>query len=514
MEGRKVSTLCILIILMGIAGRPVAAQSNEPSNQEYILDSALGDAVYSMVIDEQNTLLLVGDRNPADADNSFELDGMLLRVTSEGEVSEIYVMDTHEVNSFTDVALDSDGCILLAGKGGMREGNQSAYLIKIAQDGEVMWSLEFPNIDPMSYIGIEMNRTTDEVFFVCTTLNPEGIFLCMVNTTGTIQWSDIWYEEGYLGRSYTTCSLHPYSKGFLLGVSTGPPVYYFSSLAERTVAFSSNGTELWSLQTGYEALYELDDGAFLCSGTSSVAEYSSNRELLWATDVTLHCDYHPTINGFTVNGTENIIAFGCVTGAGQSPVKSSFSLAFTPAIIPQTLIVSLNKDGEVEWYDFYVHGDHSSPCGAAFDQDGELVIAGYSRIYPMEPDTPNIWVVWDFHPTPFPDIIICDWIPIFLGLALIPVSLVLSWGLHRAHSGIHDRALKGMIDKFRRFGAVSGVIFFVFTGMTPLTFPIPWYGVFGLLVSLAFFITSYIMEYIVKHREQESVIPQSNAYRM
>ncbi|MCK5240741.1 MAG: hypothetical protein KAR33_14390, partial [Candidatus Thorarchaeota archaeon] len=109
MERRGIAAIFILVIFMGVINIPVATQSDESTTQEFILDPAMGDVVYSMVLNEQNDLLLVGDRVPANSNDSFRLEGMLLEVTSQGEVSEIYVFDDNEVNSFTDIALDSSG---------------------------------------------------------------------------------------------------------------------------------------------------------------------------------------------------------------------------------------------------------------------------------------------------------------------------------------------------------------------------------------------------------------------
>ncbi|MCK5152278.1 MAG: hypothetical protein KAQ65_10565, partial [Candidatus Thorarchaeota archaeon] len=245
MERRGIAAIFILVIFMGVINIPVATQSDESTTQEFILDPAMGDVVYSMVLNEQNDLLLVGDRVPANSNDSFRLEGMLLEVTSQGEVSEIYVFDDNEVNSFTDIALDSSGNILLAGKGGEWEGRQFGYLMKLTETGEIIWNIEFPEIYFHDFVGIEVNLTTDDVFFAGTvSYGHEGIFLSKVNSTGEIEWEQTLYREGYLDWPYTAHSLYLMSQGLLLGVDIGVSSGLTFFVAEMIVAFSSNGTEL------------------------------------------------------------------------------------------------------------------------------------------------------------------------------------------------------------------------------------------------------------------------------
>jgi len=499
---REIVVVYFLLIFIVVANTSVVAQSDEYTTQEFILDSAMGDAVYSMILDEQNDMLLVGDRVPVDSNDSFRLEGMLLKVTDQGDVSEIYVLNDNEVNSFTDIALDSSGNIILAGKGGEWDGEQYGYLMKLSEVGEVIWAIEFPEIYFDDYVGIEVNMTTDDVYFTGTvSYGHDGIFLSKVNSTGNIEWEQIWYREGNLDQPYTTHSIYLMSQGLLLGVDRGDHsgLTFFS--AEMTVAFSSNGTELWTHGGGFEVLRELENGHLLYAEGESATMCDSSFETVWQTEIELHCDYRPRINGFEVNSSGSILAYGCVIGLGESPVKGTFSLAYTPALIPQTMIVSLSEDGDVEWYDFYISGKKSMPCGASFDQDGNLVVAGYSETYSADDEESYVWVLWDFIPTPFPDVIICDEEPILFGLTLIPVTMMLSWGLYRARKGrIPENLILGKaISIFRKGGFFFAVLFFVFLGFVPMIppqFPLP---LFGFFISLLFLLTSFVMEYLAKH---------------
>ena len=503
---RRIAAVSIFVILIGLVVAPAKAQTDASLLQEFILDSSVGDAVYSMVLDEQNDLLLVGERVPTDSNDSFRLEGMVLKVTDQGEVSEIYVLDDNEVNSFTDIALDSSGNIILAGKGGEWEGNQFGYLMKLSENGEVIWVIEFPEIYFHDYVGIEVNLTTDDVFFAGTaSYGQDGIFLSKVNSTGNIEWEQIWYLEGYLDQPYTAHSLYLMSQGLLLGIDGGisSQITYFA--AERTVAFSSNGTELWTHGGEFEVLQELESGRFLCSDGDSAIMCDSNFNPIWQTEVELHCDYRPRINGFDVNGSGNIIAYGCVIGFGESPVKGTFSLSYTPALIPQTMIVSLSEEGDVEWYDFYISGKESRPCGASFDQDGSLVVAGYSETYSADYEESNVWILWNFIPTPFPDVIICDEEPILFGLTLIPVAIVLLWGLYRARKGrlTEDLILGKTINIFRKGGFFFAILFFVVFGFVAMIPPVFQFAFYGIFISLLFLLTSYIMECLAKRGKSE-----------
>ncbi|MHA1905726.1 MAG: hypothetical protein ACW98Y_00365 [Candidatus Thorarchaeota archaeon] len=508
MGRRGIALLSVFVLFIGCAINPIAAQSDVASTQEFILDSSMGDRVYAMILDNQNNLLLVGDRSPSVSNDSLRLEGMALKVNDQGQVSNLYVLDNNEANSITDVALDSDGNVLLAGKGGEWEGNQFGYLLKLSPQGDIIWTIEFPDIYFHDFVGIEVNLTTNDVFFAGTrSYGRDGIFLSKVNETGGIEWEQIWYQEGYLESPYTTHSLYLISQGLLLGVDMGDSSHISLFAAEKTVAFSSNGTELWTHNEEYEVLRELENGELLCAGSESTMLCDFNLDPLWQSEIELHCDYIPRINGFDVNGSGNIIAYGSVIGLGESPVKGAFSLSYTPALIPQTLIVSISKEGDIEWYDFYVAGESSIPCGASFDQLGKLVIAGYYETSSPYSAESNIWILWDFSPTPFPDVIICDAQPIFFGLLLIPVAVVLSWGLYRARKGrvSEDMVLKETIRIFRRGGLFFAVLFFVFFGVIATPFPSPANSLsfYGFFIALLFVLISYIMEYLVKYGKEE-----------
>jgi hypothetical protein len=505
---RVIVAISVFVILIGFVIIPVKAQSDVSLTQEFILDSAMGDTVYSMILDTQGDMLIVGDRIPTNANDSFWLEGMLLKVTNQGAVSEIFKLDNNEVSSLTDLALDSSGNIILAGKGGEWEGRQFGYMMKLSNTGEVIWTVEFPEIYFRDYVGIEVNQTTGDVYFVGSALyGQDGVFLSKVNSTGFIEWEQIWYREGYLDQPYTTHSLYQVSQGLLLGVDRGISSQITSFAAELTVAFASNGTELWTHYGEFEVLQELENGRFLCAGGESALMCDSDLSPIWETEIELHCDYRPRITGYDVNSTGGILAYGSVIGFGESPVKGGFSLSYTPALIPQTLIVSINEEGDVEWYDFYISGDRSVPCGASFDQDGGLVLAGYNENYSADSEESNIWTLWNFVPTPFPDIIICDEEPIFFGISLIPVAIVLSWGLYRARKGrvTEDLILGKAIKVFRKGGIIFAILFFGAFGFVsgPIPSPVIMLSLYGFLSSLLFIVASYIMEYLAKHGKEE-----------
>ncbi len=508
MVRRGVVIVSVIILLIGCNVFPVTSQSISSSTDEFILDSSLGNYVYSMVIDDQNQLLLVGARVPTSSNDTFRVEGMLLKVTDEGEVSEVFIMDYNEVNSLTDIAIDMNGNIILAGKGGEREGNQFGYVMKLSSQGEIIWSVTFPEIYFQDYVGIEVNRTSNEVYFAgSVSYGQDGVFLSKINETGYVEWEQIWVHHGYLDIPYSTHSLYLTSSGLLLGVDMGETSQHPFFLAEKTVAFSSNGTELWEYGEGLEILHEVNNSHFLCTGEESVALCDSDLEIMWETELDLHCDYRPRISGFTINSSGSMIVYGSVIGLGESPIKSDFSLAYTPALIPQTLIASTNETGGVEWYDFYISGTESRPCGASFDQDERLVIAGYSEVPSPYSEENFIWILWDFVPTPFPDFIICDEQPIYFGLSLIPVTIILSWGLYRAKRGrlTEDLSLTKTINIFRKGGILCAILFFVFFGILATPFPSPMNTIsfYVLIISLLFFVTSYIMEYLAKRGKEE-----------
>jgi len=518
--GSRGFAVTLFFILFAICFNvPVTAQSTSPTTQEFILDASLGDSVYAMVLNDQDGLLLAGDRVPADSNESFRLEGMLLKVTDDGSVSEIYVMNDNEVNSISDVAIDNIGNILISGKGGEWEGRQFGYVMKLSEQGEMIWSVEFPDIYFHDYVGIELNQTTNDVFFTGTvSYGLEGIFLSKINETGDVVWEQTWYSVGYLDYPYTSHSLYITSQGLLLGVDLGYSSNPAFLVAEKTIAFSSNGTELWTYGEGNDLLYELGDGDFLCSYGENVTLCDSNLEPIWEREIELHCDYSSRIYGFDVNSTGGFLAYGCVIGLGKSPVKGTFSLSYTPAPIPQTLLVSISEEGEVEWYDFYISGDWSVPCGASFDQQGKLVVAGHSISNSEVSEVSNIWILWDFEPTPFPDVIICEETQssIFFGFSLVPFAVILSWGLYRARKKhlTEDPILAKAINIFRKGGYFFLVFFFLAGGVT--TYPVPsliyLLPMYGLGISLLFIVTSYIMENLSKREKDEPVDEPINHY--
>ncbi len=500
------SSIAVVLILLVIAPDAATAQdSSQPQTQEFILDSSPNSMVYAMALDTDDNALLVGERPSTSNDDPFALEGMLLKVTPLGEVSDVLVYDDYELNALTDLALDSSGNVVLAGKYGELNGTQYGFVQKVSEEGMPIWKQEFENISFYDSVCIETDPTTDDVYFMGSSQDENGgIFLAKMNSTGSVQWEQtcLWDISGWLEMNLTAHSLLWSTQGLLVTGDMWDSSWLSTSSPVTTAIFASNGTEIRRFSADPWLLLEVDTGEFLGGSSGGAVLCNSDLSQIWSTEIELHCDYDAFIRGYCQNRSGNYIAYGWVLGVGKSPVKSKSSTAYSPAIIPQTLIVSLNETGGVEWYDFYILGESSRPCGALFDSQGRLVIAGYSDR--------GIWMLWDFHPTPFPSPIICDMIPIYFGLSLVPVAVVLSWGLNRARTRLfnEDKILRGTISLFRKGGVISGVMAILAIGSTPFPPSVPVILFVGLLAGLLL-VTSYVMEKLAKQNQSAPVYQPS-----
>jgi hypothetical protein len=496
------SSIAVVLILLVISPDAATTQdSSQSRTQEFILDSSPNSMAYAMALDTDDNALLVGERLSPSSNDPFALEGMLLKVTPLGEVSDVLVYDDYELNALTDLALDSSGNVVLAGKYGERGGTQYGFVQKVSEGGMPIWKQEFENISFYDSVCIETDPTTDDVYFMGSSQDESGgIFLARISSTGSVQWEQtcLWEISGWLDMNLTAHSLLWSTQGLLVTGDMWDSSWRSISPPASTGIFASNGTEIKRFSADPWLLLELDTGEFLGRFSGGAVLCNSDLSQIWSTEIELHCDYDALIWGYCQNRSGNYIAYGSVLGVGKSPVKSKFSTAYEPAIIPQTLIVNLNETGGLEWYDFYILGDSSMPCGALFDSQGRLVIAGYSDR--------GIWILWDFHPTPFPSLIICDMSPIYFGLALVPVAVVLSWGLNRARTrrSNEDNILRGAISLFRKGGVISGAIAILTIGSNPFppSFPVI---LFAGLLSVLLVATSYIMEKLARQNQAVSV---------
>jgi hypothetical protein len=462
------------------------------------VDTSESEIALDMILDDQDNILIVGERVPAEPTSSVVTEGMIIRVTPEGENTTFWIWDEYEVNRLTEIALDSMDNIVVSGVGGYQEETKTGFVAKLSPEGEQIWTHEIQNIVYNDYIGIEVDLESDDIFFAGTLDNEtQQVFVTKLTSSGHTVWNQTcsWIEQDFS----TAHGLILTQQGLLvIADHREENPENFPTPADYIFAYDVNGTQLWKRSSTVDTIHELNDGNLLGAADDSVQLSDQNMNTLWETTVELHCTYRAIISDFVSNESENIIACGYVWGLFEQ-VRKSFTPALTLAFIPQTLIVSMSTDGEVQWYDFIVVDDQSRPCAAQFDSAGRLVVVGTSGspVLSELSEQSNLWIITDFVPAPFPIISPCQMDSLFYTISVIPIAAVMIWAFNRARTKriSSDRVLRLTVDLFRRGGFFFAVFFFLLGGL--VMFPKPLQRcLYGLVISVLFVAASYGIEWL------------------
>ncbi|MBN1274504.1 MAG: thrombospondin type 3 repeat-containing protein [Candidatus Aminicenantes bacterium] len=253
-------------------------------------------------------VLAVGYEHETSSDNT---DAYLLKTddsgnktweSSFGGTGKDYAMDIVPVSS-SSLSLTSDSGYLIAGyTASYGEGGFDGWLIKINQNGNIVWRKTYGGNGNDLFYGIAAGNEGDFYLAGQTSSSGEGgydIWLLRVDQNGNIVW-----EKTFGGTDNDTCM------DIVYGRSRND---YFLALAGNTKSYGSGETDIWLIQTdlsgnkkwdktfggsladyGYAVLCDSDGGYIVCGETVSYTVSGGSDLLLIKTDTQGNAPDSPT----------------------------------------------------------------------------------------------------------------------------------------------------------------------------------------------------------------------------
>jgi hypothetical protein len=321
------------------------------------------------------------------------------------------------INMLVSVEVDSLDDIVIAGVEGFGGEGTKGLVLKLDPDGVVKWEADFAGLSydwrgwpqVKYFFGLEIDPITDNIYVVGS-LKEGGhrTLIAGLDSSGSELWRTEW--EGPPDSNGTDVATFWLSSQEDLVVRCNiyggdDPLYPYTGSC--MASFAKNGTLMWNrtvwefiwngIETGPDEFATVTDS---WRGYNEVTRYAYDLQELSSFDLVVGQYYSISLDGFGLNGTNNIIGYGEVVSlvAGAS-VTRGYSALFQGPQPPQTLVLSCTASGELEWYDFLILGRMSEPCGVQFDPDNRLIIAGHTSEWSFYEN--DFYVVFGFRQTPF-----------------------------------------------------------------------------------------------------------------
>ncbi|MHA1944078.1 MAG: hypothetical protein ACW96M_06755 [Candidatus Thorarchaeota archaeon] len=386
------------------------------SEKEIVLRSGFNDVSIDMTVDSQGNVIVVGGRMEGSETSTAKFH--IVKVSSVGEEIWTKTWNNSLFNLLVSVEVDSLDEIIIAGVEGFNQENATGIVMKLSPDGVIEWEVEYAGLSYEWYswpqekhlFGLEIDSATDTIYVVgsLTDGNPRTL-ITSLDSSGSELWRTEW--EGPSDSNGTDAAAFWLSsqEGLVVRCNIyGDDDTFYPYAGSCMASFALNGTLMWNrtvqefywtgIETGMNEYVTATDS---WRGYNQVTRYSYDHEEISSFELIVGEYYSISIDGFVLNSTENIIGYGKVVSliAGDS-VTRDYSALFSGPQPPQTLVLSCSTSGDFQWYDFLVLGRMSEPCGARFDSDNRLIIAGHTSEWSFFEN--NIYVVFGFRQTPFP----------------------------------------------------------------------------------------------------------------
>lgn len=189
----------------------------------------------------------------------------------------------------------SDGGYIVGGSkwdGGF--GREDAYLLKLDQEGEIMWSKYFGGTYREE--GFSVKQTSDDGYILCGNTNSDTLFsygqmyIVKIDASGTEMWHSY---VGGPGKDYAFDVIETFDGSFVVtGVYAGFHRYssfeFTETHSDMLVAkLDANGNELWANQYGgmenefgYQVQEAPDNGYYVIGSTQSAGSGSFDMNLV------------------------------------------------------------------------------------------------------------------------------------------------------------------------------------------------------------------------------------------
>jgi hypothetical protein len=396
--------------------------------EEVVFASEYNDIARDMATDSRGNIVVVGGRWESRWSSSSKF--YVLKTSPEGQLEWSKIWN---VTEYDMVEIDSQDSIIIAGVTGVNQDETSCFIMKLDPEGELVWQVEFPGIkydwhwwpEYSDCIGLAVDAETDNIYVAGSLVaSRHQTIVAALNSSGVELWQTTWEgPSDSNGTDVTTMWLSSKEGIIISGGIYKPEVtqFEYEYTGFYLAAFDVNGTARWNrtsslIWTGFDT----NEDEFVTAtaswrGYNQVTLYEYNDGGVGGCTVDVGDYYTIRIQGFCMNGSEHIIGFGRVESLiVAAPVTRGFSARFQGPQAPQTLIVSCDPTGDLEWYDYLILGTMSEPCGVVFDSEGSMIIVGHTCAYSLYQN--DFFIVFGFQHTPFPpdyQILLLGFFPLF-----------------------------------------------------------------------------------------------------
>ncbi|MFX1440454.1 MAG: hypothetical protein ACFFFD_09425 [Promethearchaeota archaeon] len=402
------------------------------SEREVIFSSQYNDIARDMAMDSNGSIIVVGARMAEDTTASkFHM----VKASSSGQLEWAKTWNISRNDMIVGVEVDSMDNIILAGVSGFNQENTTGLVMKFDSQGELIWQMGFSGIKynwhwwpPYSdYFGLTVDINTDNIFVVGSSIAAgHESLIAALNSSGSELWRTLWSGPSDSNGTDVTTMWLSSKEGIII---TGGIYEAEAELAMfedeykgfYTAAFAINGTLRWNhtsslIWTGLET----NEDEFVTAtaswrGYNQVTLYTYDAGGIGGCTLDVGEYYSIRIQGFCMNGSEHIIGFGRVESLiVAAPVTRIFTPKYQAPQAPQTLILSCDSSGNLEWYDFLLLRTMSEPCGVIFDSQERMILAGHTSALSLYHN--DFFIVFGFQHTPFlPDyqLLLLGFFPLF-----------------------------------------------------------------------------------------------------
>jgi len=532
-------TALLVVSVLLIADFPLLFAPPRSEN-EVVFRSEDNDISRDMAMDSQENIIIVGGR----WEGLFESSKFhIVKASSSGQEVWTKTWNISYHDMLVGVEVDSLDNIVLAGITGANQDETTGLIIKLDSEGELIWQVEFPGIkyswywwpDYSDYFGLEIDRETDNIY-LAGSLSVAGhqSLIAALNSSGAELWRTTWDGPSNSNGTDVTTMWLSSEEGIIVsgGIyeANGFDDYYSDFFI---AAFDFNGTSRWNrtsslIWTGLETnVDEYVTATASWKGYNQVSHYKYDSEGISSFELDVGEYYRITIQGFCLNGSEHILGFGRVESRiSGSSVTRIFSARFEAPQATQTLILSCNSSGGLEWYDFLLLGEMSQPCGIEFDSEHRMIVAGHTSALSLYEN--DFFIVFGFRQTPFsPDyrMLLLSFFPLFN--IIVPALMSELEKLHasgKSFIGIRSSGLKYKIAVWRLFQVQVLLLLFVlvplvgliFWGGMPIGYLPGWVGMFLLSLPIGILVLGVLYQVVTVREKRNTELPgdiEKDSYR-
>jgi len=318
-----------------------------------------------ITLDKEGNYLIAGcSENPVPP---YQRDILLIKYTPNGDTIWTKYYDDNERELAMAVAIDQDGNIVVAGGSGNDTIERQCLLVKFSEEGNLLWKREYRIRDIDSYTDVAID-SDNNIILTGTSYTYSGGgnhigFLQKYDRDGNLIWTRFynWADcfEGIV--------ILPNDNFIVTGAD--------SSWGMLTVCFNLSGDTIWTRrffwrgQSTFGAKVALDSfGNIIIVGHTTnwsnydgvIIKYTQNGDTVW----TRQFDFTPVdlLGGVATDAFGNIYVSG---GVGRLDTFDYLLMKLTPL-------------GEPIWRRFYDNGDDDACWGVVVDVENNPIITGYS----------------------------------------------------------------------------------------------------------------------------------------